>query len=206
MGDYEKNKRELKKQKARHFNIGLVTGIILLLILFIFVFFTNIPALFLVILIIIFLVFYAVVLFFLIEQITILEHQTERIKTIEKYLTIDNPIIHRVEVEKPVIKHIPVPVYVEKKRKIPRGKRFKYFASKTGKIFHYRSSRLARLIRPKNRIQNDSPAWFIKKGYKPSARTLRRWKTEEKDLYRKYGKKKKAKKVKKKKTVKKKKK
>ncbi len=205
MDRYQKAKEDLKDTKFKHFGIALILGILLILIALGFIVFSEIPQLFLVILIVIFLVFYSIVLFFLIEQIKVMEIEVEKIKTIEKYkyTTIDNPIIERVEVEKPILKDIKIPVYVKTKAKVPRGHRYKYLASEKGKIFHYASSRLARLIRPKNRIYHDSPSYFIKKGFKPSVRLLKRWKKEEKVLYKKYGpKKKKEKKIEKKRKVK----
>jgi c-di-AMP phosphodiesterase-like protein len=182
-------KQELKKQKLKHLIISLFLAVLLILLILGFILFTKIPNVFLVIIIIICLVFYSIVLFFLIEEINFREVEIEKIKTIEKFTTIDNPTIERIEVEKPVIQDMPVPVYILEKKKHTPGKRHKYIASNQGKIFHYSTSRLSKLIRPKNKIQNDDPQFFLKKGYKPSARVLKRWKSEEKDLYEKYNKK-----------------
>jgi hypothetical protein len=191
MDYYPQAKKELEKQKTKHILVAIILAVILIAVIVGFIAFSDIPDFFLVILIIVFLVFYSVILFFLIEQINTMEVEVERIKVIEKYTTIDNPVLERIEVEKPVIKDIPIPVYIKEKRKIPRGKRYKYIASEEGKLFHYSTSRLSKLIRPKNVIHSDDPKFFIDKGYKPSKRTLRRWKKEEPKLYEKYGSKKK---------------
>ncbi|MEA3329939.1 MAG: hypothetical protein U9Q06_04310 [Nanoarchaeota archaeon] len=203
MENYTHAKKELKGQKTKHIFLAVILAFLLLGVIIGFILLTEIPGFFLAILIIICLSFYSIILFFLIEQIRTIEIEVEKIKTIEKFTVIDNPIIERVEVTKPVVHNVPVPVYIQKTKKVPRGKRYKYIASKEGSIFHYATSRLSKLIRPKNKIQNDSPSFFIKKGYKPSARVLRRWKTEEKALYTKYGPKKKKKKNSKKKASKK---
>jgi hypothetical protein len=137
---------------------------------------------------------YAVVLFFLLEPVLLREVRHKEIKHIEKpvikevirtiekpiYKIIEKPIVKTIEkpiyktiekiktVEKPVIKKVTkeVPVYI--KPKIPQGHRYKYVASTTTKIYHLSSSRLARLIRPKNRIYSDSTSDLEKKGFKPS--------------------------------------
>lgn len=69
-------------------------------------------------------------------------------------------------IEKPVIREIirEVPKKVERKAQ----KKHKFVASTETKIYHFASSRLARLIRAKNRVYSNSEASLKRQGYKPS--------------------------------------
>lgn len=90
------------------------------------------------------------------------------VKIVEKI--VEKPIIKEVEkiVEKPVFKEIEKKVFVER----PREKRappirYKYKGSELSKTYHKTSCRLAKLIKNKYKVTNNSEAYFKKRGYKP---------------------------------------
>lgn len=81
-------------------------------------------------------------------------------------------IKEEIIVPKIIRQEVKVPVYIKKKVERKPAKRYKYVASVKAKIYHPASSRLARLIRPKNRVYSDSIKELHKKGYKPSKKVL----------------------------------
>ena len=112
-------------------------------------------------------VLYAIILFFLLEPGILRRVHTSDVRTIE--------------VEKPIIYYKKEPVYVEKKVYVKEPKKprtppkvYKFVASTETKMYHSNSSRLARLIKQKNRIYGDSPQEFAKAGYKPSKSASKR--------------------------------
>ena len=87
----------------------------------------------------------------------------------ERYIkTVEKEVIKEVPKEVNKIVRVPVIRYVERKKKRIESKRYKYVGSNKSKIYHLSTSRLARLIRPKNRVHNNSEAFFLKNKYKPS--------------------------------------
>ena len=115
------------------------------------------------------LIFYLILLVFLLQSTT--TRYVHRTKFVE------NPVIKEIvrEVEKPVevIREVEKPVYiqVEPVTKPTKGKRYDFVASVETKVVHPASSRLARLIRPKNRLYGDDLEAFIKRGYKLAEKT-----------------------------------
>jgi hypothetical protein len=75
-------------------------------------------------------------------------------------------------VEKPVVNevvhYVDRPVKQPVKKKTVKPVSYSYVASTDSKMFHPTSSRLARLIRPKNRVYGNTYKQMQKKGYKPS--------------------------------------
>lgn len=87
------------------------------------------------------------------------------IKIVEKI--VEKPVIKEVEkiIEKPVFKEIEKKVFVARpKRKAPV--RYKYKGSELSKTYHKTSCRLARLIKAKHKITNNSQEYFKRRGYK----------------------------------------
>jgi len=96
------------------------------------------------------------------------------------YKIVEKPVEKIVERTTPVIKNMIKPVYIEKIRKMPQPKHYKFVASTTTKIYHSSHSRLARLIKNKNKFYSDSEAQLKAKGYKPSVH-IKREKEEEQE-------------------------
>lgn len=92
------------------------------------------------------------------------------IKEIEK--VVEKPIIKEKIIEKPVIKEVEKKVFVEKPKR-PAPPRYKYKASTESQTYHKTSCRLAKLIKQKYKLTNNSISYFKKKGYKPCKVCLR---------------------------------
>ncbi len=86
-----------------------------------------------------------------------------KVRTVEKI--VEKPVVKIVE--KPVVRYRDRPV-LKTQRVMPRPKLYKYVGSTETKVYHNTHSRLARLIRPKNRVYSNSESFFKKKGFKAS--------------------------------------
>ena len=123
--------------------------------------------------------FYAVVLFFLLEptklriinktQIKEIEKPVERIRVVEKPIVkyVDKPFETIKYIDRPVEKEITKTIMVESpkvKLDIPK---YDYLGSSETKTFHKKSCRLGKLIKRKYKVSSNSKYYFIARGYKP---------------------------------------
>lgn len=187
---------ERKSQNTGKFLLAILSGLVLALIFVLVMYFTELDRKNASIVAAMLVFIYAAILLFLTETKTTREIKTTDVKyvgrPVEVIRTVDRPvhIIKTVDrpvevirtVEKPVVRIVekPVevirtrtrtinkPVYIQVPRKIPQGVRHKYVGSKEGGVYHNATSRLARLIRPKNRVYTDSFKRLEKMGLKPS--------------------------------------
>jgi len=115
----------------------------------------------------IFSILFLLVFFIMILVVSRIFRSTRVVRYVERPVEkiVEKPVIRTVEKE--VIKYRDRPV-VKVQKAIPRSKSFKYVGSTGSKMYHKTSSRLARLIRPKNQVHSNSEAFFIKKGYRAS--------------------------------------
>lgn len=144
--------------------LAIVSGLIVIIGIILSIIYFNFSALESLILIASLFIFYALLLILLISM----SKKTSRVIRREVVKEVEKPVIKVVE--KPIVKVVEKPVIriVEKPRKMPKAKHYKYVGSTTSKIYHESHSRLARLIRPKNRIHSNSKAYFERLGFKPS--------------------------------------
>lgn len=155
----------------RNFFLAFGIGVVLIIIGVAILFFTEIEFTYKIVSLAGILVLYAIILFFLLEPGILRKIESNEVKTLE--------------IEKPIVYLKKEPVYLEKKvyvkeKKKPRKQpiRYKFVASTETKTYHANSSRLARLIKYKNRIYGDNPKEFEKEGYKPSKSALAKIKRE----------------------------
>ncbi|MAG38230.1 hypothetical protein CMI45_02505 [Candidatus Pacearchaeota archaeon] len=78
----------------------------------------------------------------------------EKVREVEK--VVEKPVVYK---DRPVLKT---------QRVMPKPKLYKFVGSSESKVYHRTHSRLARLIRPKNRVYSNSESFFKKKGFKSS--------------------------------------
>lgn len=123
------------------------------------------------------LLIYAISLYFLLEP-KLLKEVTQPVVKTEKFVervdrpveivkTIDRPVIERVEVEKPV--YLEKKVYIERKRKKLNIPKYKYVGSNLTKVYHLKTCRLAKSIKNKYKVHNNSPRFFKSRKYRPCA-------------------------------------
>lgn len=169
-------------------------GVAIIIIDFIFITLFNLELIISILIATISSIFYAVMLFFLLEPRFMKEIEQNTIETIdrpvEKRIFLERPVIKEVPVDREVIREVKVevpvdrevikevPVAVPVRRSMPSPVHHKYVGSVTTKIYHSTKSRLARLIRPKNRLYGETRQFFEKKGYKPSHNLLKTFEEE----------------------------
>lgn len=125
--------------------------------------------------------FFAIFCFFLLgNRKIIIERripvEKKVVEFVEKPVYIDREVIKEVPVEKKVVEVIEKPVYiekpaktvfVEKQRKKLFIKKYNFLASTQEKRYHKHNCRLAKIIKKKYKIQNDSASFFKKRHYVP---------------------------------------
>lgn len=150
--------------------IAFIVGILLLAILIIFIYAFSLNTSQTVIFAVLVIGFYIVVISFLFEHrlireiVSTITHTKENPPVIHR---IDRPVIYEVEkpIIKPVITPVDRPVFLKNERlNIPK---FDYCASSETMTYHSRNCRLGKLIKKKYKIMNNSPGYFIKKGFRP---------------------------------------
>lgn len=116
---------------------------------------------------------YAIILYFLLEPGVLKEVNKKQIKTINrdivkevpvvKEVMVDREVVKEVPVEKEVIKRIFVPTIIPpKKLDIPK---YDYVASSSTKVFHKNNCRLSKSIKRKYKEYNNDSSYFRRKGY-----------------------------------------
>lgn len=128
------------------------------------------------------LVGYSILLFFLLEPEYIREVRQTVLRTVEKpvyrEVYFEKPVVKEVFIEKPVIKEVirtvnvpeyrevTKPIYIEAPRRSLSIPKYLYVGSKQTKRFHTRLCRLAKLIKKKYKISNNSKKYFINHKFK----------------------------------------
>jgi len=111
-------------------------------------------------------VIYAIILFFMVKEKVVHEvrekeiHHYERPVIKEVIREVEKPVFKTVieEIIKPVIIEAPQPILEED---VPK----KYIASKQTKRYHLYTCRLAKLIKPEYKIEEDDKSWMKRRGY-----------------------------------------
>jgi hypothetical protein len=161
--------RERKYYDRKNLSIAFILGVLIVIAIveFIFVFKIS-PEKLSLISLGLFLVYFMLILILV---------RKRTVRVVKRTEIIEKPLINEIirEIESPS----------DDSKATGKNVRFKYVASNEGSVYHLASSRLARLIRPKNRIYSDDSKEFEKKGYKPSAEVLKKMKEEKKKLSKK---------------------
>ena len=140
---------------------------------------------------------YSIFLFFLIEPYVLRQVQERAvmmrvIQGPEVVRTVEKPVIRVVEkpvfkevvrtVDRPVVRTVERPIYIEKKRKMPDVRHYKYVGSTLTKKYHSIRSRLSRLIKNENKVYANSSEEFERKGFKPARDVIKKFKGKKKKI------------------------
>lgn len=124
-----------------------------------------------------FIIGYAIILFFFLEKRTMKEiHHRE----VHQYET---PVVHHVIKERPIIREVEKPVIREVQKTIfvatpPKTQaRSAYVGSSQTRTFHRRSCRFAGMIKKEYLKEENNSVWFERRGYKRCEECLRLVKT-----------------------------
>lgn len=113
-------------------------------------------------------IFYAIVLFFLLEPRILREIKQPIIKTLNNEVVVEKPIYKQIpyEVEKTI--YVTNPIKEEKPKLNSKQRiKFKFISSIKSGTYHESSCRLSRLIKQKYKIGKNSIDYFKNHNYKP---------------------------------------
>lgn len=199
--------KEKRIWNLNNFFIAFGLGCFIIILDYVFIAFFDLELIIAILIATISSIFYAAMLFFLLEPQLLREVSQGSVKTVEKKVPFEKPVVERVFIENPVVKEVPVekiikvpvekevvrrvfvpepvPYPVKVKRKMPKPVHYRYVGSKTSKTYHSTKSRLARLIKKKNRVYSNDRRFFQRLGYKPAVRIVRKDEKETKKKLRK---------------------
>ena len=158
---------------------AIAIGIIILISIATILFYFDLSLLSAIAMVSIFIAFYSMFLFFLIEPQILREVQKREVRT----QTYEKPVIKEVvkevikEIEKPevreVIKRIESPekrrsktIYITKARKKIKFSKYDFFGSTETKTYHKNTCRLGKLIKSKYKETGNTKRHFLTRGYK----------------------------------------
>ena len=202
--------KEKRIWNLNNFFIAFGLGCFIIILDYVFIAFFDLELIISILIATISSIFYAAMLFFLLEPALLKEVSHGSIRTVERRVPYEKPVVERVFIENPQVREIPVekiikvpvekevirrifvpepvPYKVETKRKMPTPVHYKYVGSKTTKTYQSTKSRLARLIKKKNRVYSNSRIELEKMGYKPAVKIIRKDEKETKKKIKKINK------------------
>lgn len=166
---------EKKLFNARNIFLALLIGVILIIGTFLAIIFFEFSLTNSLLLTLIIVIFYAGVLFFLLEpgilkEVHTREVEYQRIQQPPIIKEIPKEVIKKVIVEKPVEKIVEKPiirrVLVEAPRKKLNIPRYKYVGSSETKVYHKKSCRLGRSIKRSHKVSKNTTSYYKARGYK----------------------------------------
>jgi len=160
---FEKNVEE-----ERHVFVFVIVTILMAAMVLVVIFGLKIEGTALMIIFIVLIAFYFSAASILLEPKLVKHILKTIIKTEEKIVEIEKPIIREIvkEVEKPVYVHLP-----RTKLNIPK---YDYIASTETKRYHSRNCRLGKLIKKRYKVYNNHRSYFVRRKFLPCKVCIRK--------------------------------